>query len=321
MPGRIYTTPKARLAAPNVQEKAQLRERFLAWWHGLDVSAGQKETASKPVGSKAVEKSPARLDLTSRVKVVQAMWGEGHAMPCSTEFITYLGKPLRLNEKISALDIGAGLGGADRELCKAFGTWIDGLEVDRELVTEGSRLAKKLGMEKKATLSAFDPEIIELPERKYDRVFSKETWCSVKDKDRLLKQVMKTLRAKGELLLVDFVVGDKPGAKSRLDAGLAADGRIRDPWPASAYVDALKFNGLEVRVADDISDMYLQVIGTDLQRLHGALKGDPKFEPNEVLTRELTVWMQRIELMRDENLRMYRFHALKANAPKPLSNW
>jgi SAM-dependent methyltransferase len=308
------------VTAHDKNAKAPIRNRVLAWWHGLDLSAEPKKAGGKRA-SKAVERPPEPIPLSTRVEVVQAMWGSGNASPCGAEFITHLGKPLRLNEKISVLDVGAGLGGADRDLCKSFGTWIDGLEADRELVSEGAHLAKKLGMEKRATLSVFDPEIIEFPERKYDRVISKETWCTVKDKDRLLKQVLKTLRAKGELLLVDFVVGDKPGAKSRLDAGLAADGRIRAPWPASAYVEALKVNGLEVRVADDISDMYLQVIGKELLRLHGALKGDPNFEPNEVLTRELTVWMQRIELMRDENLRMYRFHALKANAPKPLSNW
>jgi SAM-dependent methyltransferase len=182
-------------------------------------------------------------------------------------------------------------------------------------------MAKRLGMEKKATLNPFDPEIVELPERKYDRVFSKELWCSVKDRTRLLKQVVKTLRARGEVLLIDFTVGDKAGAQPRLEAALAADGRIREPWPANAYVDALKMNGLEVRIADDITDMYLEVIESELRRLHAALHADPNFEPTDALARELSVWLQRIELMRDESLRLYRFHALKANAPKPMSNW
>ncbi len=313
MPGKVSTLPRP-------QGKAPLRDRFVAWWHGLNLSPdGKKASAAR--GSKAVEKAPGPVDLSTRANVVQAMWGDGCVAPGDADFFTYLAKPLRFSKELSALDLGAGLGGPDRDLAKAFGIWIDGLEADRDLVTEGAQLAKDLGMEKKATLSPFDPAIVELPERKYDRVFSKELWSTIAGRERLFKEVVKTLRAKGEFLLVDFVVGDEEGARSRLDAALGADGRIRDPWTANAYVDALKVSGLEVRVAEDITDMYLEVILARLRPVHSNLRGDPHLVPNDLLVRELSIWLQRIDLMRKNCLRLYRFHALKANAPKPMSDW
>ena len=65
---------------------------------------------------------PERIALTDR------LWGEGFATPGGAEYVTDFIQLLDLSEKISLLNVGAGLGGPARVMTKEKGVWVTGLE-------------------------------------------------------------------------------------------------------------------------------------------------------------------------------------------------
>lgn len=303
-------------------ERPSFRERFAAWWHGYELAAAPPPSPSRTAQRPTAAASPPAA--TTRAEALQRIWGEGFVSPGNPEAIIELVKPLRLNPEISLLDLGAGLGGPDREIVKAFGVWTTGLEAERDFVERGSEQATCAGLANKATLNVFDPETAELPERKYDRVFSKELLHTVTDKPRLVAQIARTLRNKGELLFTDYVIGTSAGAVRRVAEWASGEAGPRHPVPAEALVDMLKTAGLDVRIAEDVTPAYLRQATLGLARIEASLAafaGQAPANARSMLARELAVWLRRIELLRDGSLQVHRFHALKTGNGKLMSNW
>jgi cyclopropane fatty-acyl-phospholipid synthase-like methyltransferase len=300
--------------------KPPFRKRFEAWWQGRDPITGAAGSKHDKLRVVASNEKPG-LAPPDRLSAVQVLWGEGFCMPGGPEFVVDMAKPLRLTSKLSMLDVGAGIGGPDREIAKAFGVWITGYETNRDFVAAGVALAKKAGLEKKATLAPFEPDVVELPERKYDRVLSRELLSTLNDKQPLLQKMLTTLRAQGEMLLTDFVVGPAPDAAKKIKAWLEREPAPRFIWSPKAMVEALKVCGLEVPIADDMTDAYLGQIAERLRALEKAVRTDRTVALSEHLMRETATWLERADMLHTKALRMYRFHALKANAPKPMSDW
>ena len=71
-PSTGHSMAGSRTTTLERKTKAPVRDRFLSWWHGHDLPAGEEKTAGKR-GSRAARK-PAEsiLDLSSRINVVQA---------------------------------------------------------------------------------------------------------------------------------------------------------------------------------------------------------------------------------------------------------
>src|SRR6056297_2504755 len=77
----------------------------------------------------------AAADLWSpaRIAVAERVWGEGFVDPLSGEALRALVGPLGLDAAQSVLDLGAGLGGAARQIVRETGAWVTGLEPDPAL--------------------------------------------------------------------------------------------------------------------------------------------------------------------------------------------
>jgi cyclopropane fatty-acyl-phospholipid synthase-like methyltransferase len=302
--------------------KPRFRERFEAWWQGREPVASAAQAPAKQDGIRVVASNdkPAFAP-PDRIAAMQVLWGAGFCGPGNAEFVVHIAKPLRLNSQMSLLDMGSGLGGPAREIAKAFGIWVTGYETSRDIVAAGIELATKVGMEKKATLTPFDPDVVELPERKYDRILSRELLSAVKDKAPLLNKMTLSMRPKGEMLVTDFVAGDAPDAAKKIKAWLAREPAPRHILTPQEMVDALKVCGLDVPVADDMTDVYLAQIAESLRGLEKAVRTDRTVALSEHLMRETAIWLERADMLHSKVLRMYRFHALKANAPKPMSDW
>lgn len=297
----------------------QWRTRLRSWWNGNRAPP----TAVVPVArsSQAVERR-IKLNhdnLPAQVFAAQCLWGEGFLKPGDGDAMIALVTPLRLVPRLEVLELGAGLGGAARAVVAAFQVSVTALEESRELIEAGERLAARNGQSNLAVLQPFDPEQVELPARKFDRVICRELMSNLVPKARLLREIMRTLHSDGELLVSDFVVSD--------EAAIPTGSGLRHPWTPAAMVQLLKESGYEIRSVDDMTDWYLQLVREGFGRIEQAMPPFAEAEPEEALvlrtalTRELELWTRRVSLLQEGQLRLYRFHAQKIPSGKLMSDW
>ena len=221
--------------------------------------------------------------------------------------------------RFEVLELGAGLGGAARSVVAAFQVSVTGLEESRELIDAGERLAARSGQSHLVVMQPFDPELVELPARRFDRVLCRELLSSLVPKARLLGEIMRALHSDGELLISDFVIA----AEGAIPTGCG----LRHPWTAGAMVQLLKESGYEIRSVDDMTDWYLRLVRDGFRRVEGSVPPFSEADPEEArilrtaLTRELDFWTRRAVLLQDGQLRYYRFHAQKIPSGKLMSDW
>jgi cyclopropane fatty-acyl-phospholipid synthase-like methyltransferase len=302
------------------------RDRFLAWWHGYAFAPGRR--AEVPSEQRTFDRADrnAGIDNLSYIDVVQTLWHEGFCSPGDPESIVELTKPLRLSPENSVLDIGAGFGGPDRAMAQAYGVWIAGLEANREFVRRGNEQSVAAGLAKHATLAPFDPDSFELPERKYDRVFSKEFLFTVRDKRRILNEIIKTLRLKGEFLFTDYLLGPAPSAPEKIAAWLPTESAQRYILSPNQLIDEMKQIGFDVRIVEDNTDTHLRHILAAFRRLaetwpQGQEKTENTSSVHSILIREIGVWLGRFQLLETQALRLYRIHAIKPSGQRMMSDW
>ncbi len=295
------------------------RKRLRSWWNGNKAPPTAVAPVARP--GRAVERRIRlnRDNLPAQVFAAQCLWGEGFLKPGDGDAMVALVTPLRLVPRLEVLELGAGLGGAARAVVTAFQVSVTALEESRELIEAGERLAARDGQSQLAMLLPFDPEQIELPTRKFDRVICRELLSNLVPKARLLREIMRALHSDGELLISDFVVSD--------GAAIPAGSGLRHPWTAAAMVQLLKENGYEIRSVDDMTDWYLQLVREGFQRIEQSMPSFAEADPEEAqvlrtaLTRELELWTRRVALLQDGQLRLYRFHAQKIPSGKLMSDW
>lgn len=317
--------------------KVPLKLRLKAWWEGYDTDEIKQRLASKksePVAEEPVKESPKEITADAidpwdeaTVDIAQYIWGKGFCGPGGPEYIVSLSKLLALSPEMSMLQIGAGLGGPSRVLVDRFGVWITGFEESEMLVEKGRKLSKMAGLEKKAQIEQYTPEGFEGFDRKYDRALSKEALFTIEDKDNMISKIEEKLKPGGLFLMTEYVIGS--------DAVLGRDkykewvvGERRHPFPimSNELVDLLKKNHLQVRVSEDISLQYVEMIN---QAWAGADEVAAKLAKREdgtmmiqTLMREAEFWTRRKKLLESGDLKLWRIVAnKKSGGPSMMSDW
>ncbi|NVJ98855.1 MAG: methyltransferase domain-containing protein [Alphaproteobacteria bacterium] len=318
--------------------KVPLKLRLKAWWEGYDQDEIKKRIASRTMAPQeeepAKEEAPKQMDAESidpwdaaTVDIAQYIWGKGFCGPGGPEYIVSLSKLLALSPEMSMLQIGAGLGGPSRVLVDRFGVWITGFEESEMLVDKGRKLAKMAGLEKKAQLEQYSPEGFEGFDRKYDRALAKEALFTIEDKANMISKIEEKLKPGGLFLMTEYVIGS--------DAVLGKDkykewvvGERRHPYPvlSDELVDLLKKNHLQVRVSEDISLQYVEMIN---QAWAGADEVAAKLAKREdgtmmiqTLMREAEFWTRRKKLLESGDLKLWRIVAnKKSGGPSMMSDW
>lgn len=338
--GLMDTVTKPIIAAigesPSLQpgQKLPLRVRLRGWWEGYDLAELQARLDAlgpqNPAGSdsKGGEKEPGlALDGTrwdkawdeNRVKAAEMIWGEGYCGPGGPEYIINLSKRLSLTPEMSLLNVGAGMGGGARTLAKNFGVWVDGIEGTAGLAEIGMEMSVMAGLEKKATVTHYDFEALTPFTRTYDRVLSKESIFTVRDKAALFANLEAALKNGGLALITDYVVTD--------DAALASD-EVQEwiekepvkPYPVTAETmeQMLKDCNFGIRVSENLTDFYRTMITdtwTETQKLMPQLAKECDDEDGrkflDTLLQEAELWSRRVKLMADQKLYAWRFLAGK----------
>jgi SAM-dependent methyltransferase len=259
---------------------------------------------------------------TSRVTLVQQVWGEGFASPGGHSYILDMVKIFGLDPAMTVLDLGAGLGGAARAMCEKFGVWVTGFEVDKALAEAGMALSVKHGMGEKAPVNAFDPATFEYKHGSVDCVFSKEFLFTVADKRKFLKAVENLMKPKGQFLFIDFMLA-KPHLRSpTLETWIENEPQKPHPWALEDYQEALRELHLDARVTEDVTKAFRAMVIKGWADYTGSTKaGSIGMESAPALVDEVELWTRRIQAIDSGGLKVRRIHAFKPDSGLMMSDW
>ena len=246
-----------------------------------------------------------------RLTIAQWLWGAGFHLPGGAEHVLELVKPFALNPAMSMLDVSAGLGGGARAIAAAFGTYVTGLERDPELARRGMEMSVLQGMQKRAPVEAYDPETLELRTGAFDCILGRLATHGLRDKERFLRVLNLSLKARGQLLLTDFVVEPKAGGRPELAVWERAQKRPPQLWSLNQMAERLAALGFEIRVTEDTTEAYRRLIVAGWsQLLHTVdLRSMPRKHLVSILD-EAEAWVHAIAALESGALRAYRFYAL-----------
>ncbi|WP_321397245.1 class I SAM-dependent methyltransferase [Emcibacter sp.] len=311
--------------------KVPLRWRLKAWWEGYDVADMEAKLRARN-GNATYEdltrEEPAEVvtrDVENekfswsdaRIQVAQLIWGNGYCGPGGPENVIAMSKLLALSPKQSAMVIGAGLGGPARVLAQEFGVWISGYEHSEQLAAKGMHMSVKAGLEKKAPIYFKDFDEIEPFDRNFDRAYSKEAFFTIEKKAELLHEVFKNLKEDSLFLITDYVVRDAEALQDP-DVQKWLRQEPLDPFPVTSDVMAqhLKDAGFNLRVNEDITDQYIELIQdawADADQVVKSLssKGPEAAENLQAIMKEAQFWSQRTKIMRSGHLQVHRYLAHK----------
>jgi len=317
--------------------------RLKAWWEGYDTDDIKKRLKDREPEDVAEEKPADDSEFVTKAKnfnvenidpwneetidIAQYIWGKGFCGPGGPDYIISLSKLLALSPEMSMLQIGAGLGGPARVLVERFGVWITGFETSGMLVDKGNKLSKMAGLERKVVLEQYDTDSHEGFARKFDRAISKEALFTIQDKASMISNIEDKLKPGGLFLMTEYVIGDEsvPG-KDRYKEWMVGERSHPFPVTSDDLVDMLKASRMQVRVSEDISRQYIEMIN---QAWAGADEVAAKLAKREngtsmiqTLMREAEFWTRRKKLLESGDLKLWRIVAnKKSGGPSMMSDW
>ena len=269
------TTPisKTRVAKRyGADEYVPLRARMNAWWHGDTISRRNAPSASTNV------ETAATIDMTKwtkdRMELVQWLWGEGFLEPGGAAAVRKLFLHVLPNSKQSVLDLTTGLGGTAFTLAHDQNLWMDALEWDDILVAEANRGANKNGLVDQVPVGKLKLDAINIAEKKYNLIYSRERLFTVVEKIELLTAAAEGLRAGGNLVITDLVVTSTDRLESEgFGTWVRSEPVMPQPWTMALYVKTLKELGLSVVTRQDSTKQYLSDITAGWRRVAKLLQG------------------------------------------------
>lgn len=203
------------------------------------------------------------------VAMLELIWGEGFLSPGGPEAARAIVAGLDLEGR-TVLDIGAGLGGIDMLLARAFGARVIGFEVEAPLVARGRERVAAAGLEKCVDLRLVEPGPLPLADASIDVVFGKDSWIHIADKRAFLCECFRVLKPGGALAAGDWLKGPRPYSKD-MDYFFEMEGLTYHMETLEAYGAILRDCGFTKVQLTDIADQYRAQAHAELARMRGPL--------------------------------------------------
>ena len=302
--------------------------QFLAWREGYEFDkprAPPTKPAKKKRRRETIEQELRESRLAPRIECKNLIWGEGFTSPGDAGYCCDLVRPAGLTAEDSMLDLGAALGGPARAFAREFGVWVTGMEIDRELADAGMELSVAAGMARKAPISVFNPKTTEIPDRKFDCIFSKETIFLVADKREFIRKIERGLKSRGKLVFTDFIAADGASGKPNLRQWINSEPGDPHPISAKETTGILAESGLEPRVARDITDEFESMLIATWNNWKDIVETLDTYVNRDELMQELAketqLWTVRQQAIQSGDLKVYSFYATKRAAGMGMSDW
>lgn len=287
---------------------AALFGRLRFWWYGYDPYALAYEEP-EPVVEEMVDVAEEPID---RLALSQKIWGPGFLVPGGVDYVMTMVKLFGVNPAMSLLDLTAGLGGPSRHVSQFFDVYITAMERAPEIAKRGHAMSIDAGLGKKVPVTAYDPETVELKAHAFDCAYAEYLTVSVVAKERLIREVSKALKARGQFSFVDFVLADGGDPEdARLDALRKVERFAPVPWTVKQYADCLSGSGFDVRIAEDHTDLFMRHVSAGWAQFVENYDVKLMTRGNQMaIAEEGELWMTRMAALQAGVLRVYRFYTV-----------
>jgi cyclopropane fatty-acyl-phospholipid synthase-like methyltransferase len=242
-----------------------------------------------------------------RLRVVEALWGEGFLLPGGAEEVLRLAVPLGLSAASSVLLLGVGSGGPSVRLAGDLGVWVHGHEADPFLAEMAARRIQRAGvaLAKRATVASWDPAAPAFDRHAFHHALAVQA-LRVRRPEDVLTAMAQAVQPGGQIALLETVA---PAPLDAADPMVAAWLRMEPggaPLPDPARIGmTLERLGFQVRVAEDISQRHMRLAVRGWRVLLRSLAADrPDAAHAALLVAEADLWLRRIRLMRAGRIRM-----------------
>jgi SAM-dependent methyltransferase len=247
-----------------------------------------------------------------RLKITDALWGQGYQFPGSEIETLRLAKPLGLSKASSLLLLGAGSGGAACSLAIHLGVWVSAFEADPDLVAAAVDRIARRNLTKHAQTEMWNPDEPKFREGFYHHGMALEALHGSQP-ERVLSAVTRALKPSGHLALTELV------ADTPLDPGnpvVAAWAHLerRNPKALPSEITITRILGrlgYDVRICEDVSDRHVNQALAGWRSLVRVM-GDAPPTRREAMSsvQEAELWLLRLRLFEIGSLRLVRWHAI-----------
>jgi ubiquinone/menaquinone biosynthesis C-methylase UbiE len=304
-----------RAIKPLAAHRSSALTRLRAWFSRPARHPVAPAAVSPSSSGKSRAGAPVVLAPLDRATVAQWLWGPGYIMPGDEHYVLELVKPFGLTPAMSMLDLSAGLGGPARAIAQAYGTYVTGLERSPDRARRGMEMSVAANLGKKAVITQFNPESMELRANSFDCILGRGSTYSVVEKERMLRVVFQGLKPRGQFLLNEFTVDPTLGKRPELKAWMARETFPPVLWTIEQYNDCLTSLGFDIRVVEDVTPHYRMMIVAGWARLIKEVDLKTMARSHlQVVVNEAELWALRIAALESGAVRVYRLHAL-ANKP------
>jgi len=298
--------------------KISFGQRLKAWWNGDEVA--EPEPAEALPAADETEAFPAFAAPLPPleeplVQLLMALWGEGNSKPGDGEYFLYLVKPFALNNTMSLLDFGCGLGGGTRSVAKAFDVYVTGLDSDRLMAEAGKLLSVKQGLDKKAAISRYDPKATPLKAGQFDCIICVDRMHTILSKMDTMAAMSTGLKSRGQVTITDIILADGVSADDQRLTTILGDAASRSQfWSLGAYQKAFKELKFDLRINEDIGERYRKLVTEAWSAFTQNAEAQALSRAHPKLTMVEAEYWQRLLVAMDAGLlRIYRFYAIKLN--------
>ena len=272
--------------------------------------AEPKPQAEAPLAQARIQTAwpAARLALTNN------LWGAGFIFPGGEIETLRLARPLGLSAAASLLIVGVRGGGPASAVARNLGAWVTGMDTDPSL-SAARGLITRTQLTKKISIKAWDPDNPAFEAKSHHHCLALESFHGARP-EPILDGLARTLKPGGQMVLTELAAPeplDRAGTTVRRWAELER----RDPanvLPPLTVTRMLGRVGLDVRVAEDISQRHLEHAMLGWRVVLRELDRKPTRQEAVQLVREAELWLLRRRLIRDGQLRMMRWHAISRTA-------
>ncbi|WP_158925017.1 class I SAM-dependent methyltransferase [Acidisphaera sp. S103] len=246
-----------------------------------------------------------------RLTLTDQLWGPGFIFPGGEIETLRLTRPLGLSAAASLLIVGVGNGGPAAAAARNLGAWVTGMDTDPSLLTAARVLIQRAQMTKKVSIKAWDPANPAFEAKTHHHCLALEPFQRARP-EPILDGLARVLKPGGQMVITGLTA---PVPLDPADPTVRrwADLDHRDPTLMVAPISVTRMLGrvgLDVRVAEDMSQRHLDHAMLGWRVLLRDLDRKPSRQEAVQLVREAELWLLLRRLIKDGRLRMMRWHAI-----------
>ncbi|KAL1952955.1 hypothetical protein VTO42DRAFT_3822 [Malbranchea cinnamomea] len=170
----------------------------------------------------------------------------------------YLAHAIGLKEEQLVLDVGCGVGGPAREICKFAGVNIIGLNNNDYQIERAQRYAEREGLAHKLRFTKGDFMQMSFDHNTFDAVYAIEATVHAPSLEGVYRQIFNVLKPGGVFGVYEWVMTDKYDNDNPLHReirlGIEQGDGISNMVRASDAVEAMKAAGFELLRVEDLAD-------------------------------------------------------------------